>query len=159
MSDLTYADVGATGGELPAGYHHVRESRQIGRGRPTFDRASEALVTWQMHERAGVRLISGPDAASDGQDVAFRWLLLRFECRVVSVVDEPNRRGFTYGTLARHPESGEERFMIEIDERTDVVTATITAFSRPSNLLVRLGGPVLRLVQARMTQRYLASLT
>jgi uncharacterized protein (UPF0548 family) len=102
--DLTYPGVGATAGELPAGYHHVRASRTIGHGQADFDAASAALLSWQMHRRAGARKISGPDTAIEGRDVALRWLLLRFECQVVSVIDEPGRRGFTYGTLPRHPE-------------------------------------------------------
>ena len=30
---LTYAEVGATAGPLPPGYHHVQKSAAIGRGR------------------------------------------------------------------------------------------------------------------------------
>jgi uncharacterized protein (UPF0548 family) len=158
LSDLTYPEVGATDGELPGGYHHLRASRVIGHGSAAFEAAASALLSWQMHARAGVQKISGPDVATVGRDVAFRWLLLRFECRVVSVIDDPRRRGFTYGTLARHPERGEERFVVELDPSTQVVTATITAFSKPSGWLARAGGGVARLVQARMTQRYLRAL-
>lgn len=158
MSDFTYPEVGATAGDLPAGYHHVRQSRAVGNDREAFEAAATALLTWRMHEGAGVRKLAGPDFATAGSDVSFRWLVLRFECRVVSVLDEPDRRGFTYGTLAKHPECGEERFVVEIDPRTQVVTATITAFSKPSGWLVRAGGPVPRRVQAFMTRRYLDAL-
>lgn len=158
MPDLTYPEVGATSGRLPGGYHHVRESRVVGRGRPAFTAAAEVLMSWQMHRRAGVRRLSGPDVATAGEDVAFRWLVLRFECRVVSVLDEPGRRGFTYGTLPKHPECGEEQFVVELDPVTQDVTATITAFSKPSGWIVRAGRPVPRLVQAFMTRRYLAAL-
>jgi uncharacterized protein (UPF0548 family) len=155
---LSYPEVGATAGDLPAGYHHVRATRSIGHGRSTFDAAAADLLLWRMHERAGVHRIAGPNRVLVGRDMAFRWLVLRFECRVISITDEPHRRGFTYGTLARHPERGEERFMIDHDPVTDEVTATITAFSRPSSWLIRAAGPFPRLVQARMTRRYLASL-
>jgi uncharacterized protein (UPF0548 family) len=158
MSELTYPEVGATAGELPAGYHHVRASRLIGQGREAFETASAALLSWRMHERAGVRRLAGPDVAIVGRDVAFRWLVLRFECRVVAVIDEPHRGGFAYGTLARHPECGEERFVVELDPHSQDVTATITAFSKPSGWVVRAGGPVPRLVQAFMTRRYLEAL-
>jgi uncharacterized protein (UPF0548 family) len=158
LADLTYPEIGATAGELPDGYHHVRATRAIGHGRADFDTASAVLLSWQMHQRAGVRKVSGPDVAAQGRDVAFRWLLLRFECRVVSVVDEADRRGFVYGTLPRHPECGEERFVVELHPQTQAVTATITAFSKPSSWMVRAGGPVPRLVQAHMTQRYLRAL-
>ena len=36
---------------------------------------------------------------------------LQAPCRVVYVIDEPDIRGFAYGTLPGHPESGEERFV------------------------------------------------
>lgn len=114
-SDPTYPEVGATDGALPSGYHHIREHREIGRGRATFEVASATLLSWEMHERSGVHQVSGSAEATAGDEVALRWFWMRFECRVISVVDEPNRRGFTYGTLARHPECGEERFMVEYD--------------------------------------------
>ncbi|NRQ50662.1 DUF1990 domain-containing protein [Aeromicrobium stalagmiti] len=155
---LTYAEVGATEGVLPDGFHHLQESREIGHGRAAFESASATLLTWGMHRRAGVRRTGGPDRAVAGADVAFVWRTVKFECRVVSVVDEAVRRGFTYGTLARHPESGEERFMVTIDPASGTVTASITAFSRPGSVLTRLGGPVARLVQRRMTRRYLDAL-
>lgn len=158
MSGLTYPEVGATGGGLPPGYHHVQESQQIGLGRAAFESASVALMSWQMHERAGVRKVAGPVTAMEGRDVAFRWIVMRFECRVISVTHEENRRGFSYGTLARHPECGEERFIVEFDTASESVTATITAFSKPSNALIRVAGPLPRFVQGRMTQRYLKSL-
>jgi uncharacterized protein (UPF0548 family) len=158
MTGLTYSEVGATAGVLPPGYHHVRVSRVIGQGRATFETASAALLSWQMHERSGVRRVSGPDRVVDGCDVGFSWFGTRFECRVVSVVDEDDRRGFSYGTLARHPERGEERFMVDHDPATGSVSVTITAFSRPANLVTRVAGPVARLVQARITHRYLHAL-
>lgn len=78
-------------------------------------------------------------------------------CRVVYVVDEPHRRGFAYGTLKGHPESGEEAFLVEMrDDGT--VWFVLRAFSRPSNAFYRLTSPVLRTVQARFTKRYLRSL-
>jgi uncharacterized protein (UPF0548 family) len=74
--------------------------------------------------------------------------------RVVYVVDEDRRRGFAYGTLPGHPESGEESFVVEHLE-DDTVRFAITAFSHPATLLAKLGGPVSRLVQSRVTNRYL----
>lgn len=78
-------------------------------------------------------------------------------CRVVYVVDEPHRRGFAYGTLKGHPESGEEAFLVELrDDGT--VWFIVRAFSRPSNGFFRLGYPVLRAAQSAYTKRYLRSL-
>lgn len=158
LDRVTYPEVGATGGELPPGYHHLRASRRIGHGRDAMDAAVKTLFTWGMHERAGLRRIGGNDVVAAGSDVVLGRFGLRFECRVVEVVDEPDRRGFAYGTLSRHPEIGEERFEISIDPGTGVVTASVVAFSRPASRLLRVAGPVGRFAQRRMAGRYLAAL-
>jgi len=78
-------------------------------------------------------------------------------CRIVYLVDEPDRFGFAYGTLPGHPESGEEAFVVDHLPGGDV-QFTVTAFSRPTGLLPRLGGPVTRLVQSRATRAYLRAM-
>ena len=76
--------------------------------------------------------------------------------RVVDVVDEVDRAGFTYGTLAGHPEAGEERFAVE--RRADgTVRLVIEHWSRPARWFTRLAGPLARLAQARATAAYLAA--
>jgi uncharacterized protein (UPF0548 family) len=155
--ELTYAEVGATAREpLPAGYHHVKAVRSL--GVVDFDEAAEAIMTWQMQERSGVRRVGGPPRATLGADVTFRFLGQKVPCRVIDVVDEPDRRGFAYGTLPGHPETGEERFAVERDPATGEVTATVTAFSNPALWRTKLAGPVGRLLQRAMTQRYLKAL-
>jgi uncharacterized protein (UPF0548 family) len=77
--------------------------------------------------------------------------------RVIYVVDEPDCRGFAYGTLPGHPERGEEAFLVE-QEEDGSVWLTVKAFSRPAHLGWWLVSPVLRVVQARTTARYLRSL-
>ncbi len=47
-------------------------------------------------------------------------------CRVVRVVDALGRRRFAYGTLAGHPERGEEAFVVELDD-TGAVWLAVTA--------------------------------
>ncbi len=78
--------------------------------------------------------------------------------RVVYVVDDLRRKGFAYGTLPGHPESGEESFIVE---QTDdgSVWLEISAFSRPANAWWWLVYPVLRLSQAFYTRRYFESLS
>lgn len=75
---------------------------------------------------------------------------------MVLVVDDLRRKGFGYGTLPGHPESGEELFVVEHRE-DDRVSLMIRAFSRPSSRLAHLGGPFTRGVQSWMTSRYLRS--
>lgn len=69
----------------------------------------------------------------------------------------PGRRGFAYGTLPGHPECGEERFCVEWRD-DDTVALNIVAFSRPATWWARAGAPVARLVQRRITDRYLRAL-
>lgn len=104
--DLTYNEVGATAGQLPAGYRHIRKSLPLGRGEDTFLAASDALMRWDVHRRAGLRVEADSDRAAPGTTVVLRWFGLTIPCRVVYVIDEPDRRGFAYGTLPGHPESG-----------------------------------------------------
>lgn len=77
--------------------------------------------------------------------------------KIVYVIDEPGRSGFAYGTMAGHPESGEEAWVVEHRD-DDSVWLTIRMFSRPSTPLYRLASPVLRSVQKRYTKRYLRAL-
>jgi uncharacterized protein (UPF0548 family) len=84
-------------------------------------------------------------------------LALRIPCRVVYVIDEPDRQGFAYGTLPGHPESGEEAFVLH-REAGNRVRFVITAFSRPATRLAKLGAPVSRQLQHFMTSRYLQTL-
>ena len=66
-------------------------------------------------------------------------------------------RGFAYGTLPGHPESGEERFVVELMPNDDVMLH-ITAFSKQARLYARLAGPLSRLIQRFMTDRYVDAL-
>jgi uncharacterized protein (UPF0548 family) len=77
--------------------------------------------------------------------------------RVVYVIDEANRIGFAYGTLAGHPDSGEESWIVDRRD-DDSVWLTIRAFSRGSTWYYRLAAPLLRLQQEKFTKRYLRAL-
>ena len=60
--------------------------------------------------------------------------------------------GFAYGTLPKHVERGEECFSVEWHHADDTVWYDILAFSRPKHILVRLGYPVARALQARFVR-------
>jgi uncharacterized protein (UPF0548 family) len=79
-------------------------------------------------------------------------------CRVVYVVDEPDRQGFAYGTLPGHAESGEELFMVRFDAASGDVYAEVAAFSRHATWWSRVASPITSLVQKIVTQRYLRAL-
>ena len=158
---VTYSEVGATRGPLPAGYHHVDRSARIGRGEQAFERAAAALFGWKLQRRAGVRVLpSAPDVVTGVDAVLLLGvgrLALRAPVRVVYVVDEPTVRGFAYGTLPGHPESGEELFLLE-RRGNDEIRCYVKAFSRPVTWLSRCGGPLATLTQSLVTTRYLSAL-
>ena len=154
---LTYPDVGATRGPLPEGYHHVQEEAVIGHGRQRFETAADAVMRWGMLRGAGLGVEASTDVAAVGSDVLVRFGPMRVPCRVVYVVDEPDHRGFAYGTLPGHAEIGEELFAVRHRPDTDEVLAQVTAFSRHGTWWSRLGAPVTALLQRVVTKRYLAA--
>jgi uncharacterized protein (UPF0548 family) len=155
---LTYRDVGATAGALPDGYHHVRKSAVIGSGRPRFEDAAAKVMRWGMLRGAGVRVDATHEVAAVGSEVLVGIGPVRAPCRVVYVIDEPDHRGFAYGTLPGHPESGEELFAVRYDSASDEVHAEVTAFSRHATWWSKLGSPVTALMQRVITSRYLSAL-
>ncbi|MCV7170120.1 DUF1990 domain-containing protein [Mycobacterium manitobense] len=155
---LTYDEVGATAGPLPAGYHHVEESAVIGRGRQRFEEAGAAVMRWGMLRGAGVRVDASSEVAEVGSEVVVGVGPVRAPCRVVYVIDEPDRRGYAYGTLPGHAESGEELFSVRFDPATDQVYAEVRAFSRHGTWWSRLAAPVTSLMQRIITRRYLTAL-
>lgn len=159
-AELTYAAVGATGGDLPAGYRHTQRRVRIGTGSQAFNRASDAVLTWEMHRRSRLAVAADGPAVEGGTVVlgVGVGVKLVIPCRVVYVVDEPARRGFAYGTLPDHPEQGEEAFVVTQDGE-GTVWFEITAFSRPGALVVRWAGPIGRAIQSLATARYERALT
>ncbi|WP_349897051.1 DUF1990 family protein [Parafrigoribacterium soli] len=78
--------------------------------------------------------------------------------RVVYVINDKKRKGFGYGTLAGHPESGEESFMVELGDDGSV-WFEVRAFSRPSSPMWWIVYPGLRIAQSIYTRRYLRALS
>jgi uncharacterized protein (UPF0548 family) len=163
--DLTYPAVGATAAVPPAGYVVDRTRIKLGEGAGTFAAAQVALEHWE-HFRLGWVEAWPPDAPIQvGQVVSVIARLFGLwwlnACRIVYVVNEEGpvkRYGFAYGTLPGHAESGEERFTVEWHEEDDAVWYDILAFSRPQQLLVRLGYPFARRLQKRFARDSVAAM-
>jgi uncharacterized protein (UPF0548 family) len=156
---VTYREVGATGtSALPSGYRHDRYSVRLGEGDTAFNHGRGALKTWQAHRHVGATLAPVNPEIVVGTDVivALRVGLLSIvaPCRIVSVADDACRYGFAYGTLPGHPERGEEAFHV-VRNPDGYVDFEVVAFSRPADRLASLGSPVTRLIQSRITRRYL----
>ena len=108
-----------------------------------------------------IRNVEVGDAVCLTVQLAPLWLL--FGCRVVYVLDEERsqsaaadnqvkRSGYAYGTLAGHPERGEECFSVEWNRSNNEVWYDIVALSQPGNLLVTLAKPFARKMQARFAR-------
>ncbi|MFZ0832411.1 MAG: DUF1990 domain-containing protein [Mycobacterium sp.] len=152
---FTYTEIGATADRLPDGYHHVRKSARIGTGRARFDEAAARVMRWGMLRGAGARVTASTEVADVGSVVLVGLGPVRAPCRVVYVVDDENRRGFAYGTLRGHPESGEELFAVRLDPADDAVYAEVAAFSRHATWWSKAAGPSTSLIQRIVTRRYL----
>jgi uncharacterized protein (UPF0548 family) len=152
---MTYTEQGATAADMPAGYRHVRAAKRIGYGRLRFEQAADAVLRYGMLRGAGLRVDATTDVARVGTDVLGRLGPFVAPCRVVYVLDEPDRRGFAYGSLPGHAVRGEELFAVRYDPSDDAVYAEVAAFSRPATWWSRLGTPILRLSQHLVTRRYL----
>ena|SRR5713101_4451177 len=123
----------------------------------SWEDAKQALRRWRAHRGAGVR-VRPLDPPYDGQTVALDLgvgpVHIVAACRVTITIDLENAFGFTYATLPGHPEEGEESFVLQRDAE-GVITFHVAATSRPADLLSKLGGPVSRMIQQRITDRYL----
>ena len=155
---LTYSEVGATSERLPAGYQHIRRCAAIGRSRSFFEDAGDKVLHWGMQRGAGLRVAATTPVANVGTTLVMRLGPLPVPCRVVYVLDEPQRRGFAYGTLRGHPETGEELFSVRIDPVDDTVYAEVIAFSRPATWWSKAGKPLAMVAQRFVTNRYLRAL-
>jgi uncharacterized protein (UPF0548 family) len=155
--------------DLPAGYVVDHNRVRLGHGAETFERARDAVRTWQMFEVGWAELLWRDAPIEMGTTVGIlmhagvAWSLNA--ARIVYVLDErggatngPSRFGFGYGTLADHAESGEERFLVERDPVEDAVWYDLTAFSRPAGTLTRLAGRYARGVQQRFARHSLRAM-
>ncbi|BBY08282.1 DUF1990 domain-containing protein [Mycobacterium noviomagense] len=152
---FTYPEVGATAGPIPPGYDHLGFVSHIGAGQQRFEQAADAVMHWGMQRGAGLRVQASSDVVTVGAVVVVKLALLSAPCRVVYVIEEPNLRGFAYGTLPGHPESGEERFAVRYDPVTAAVFAEVSSFSRPATQWGRALKPLLAVGQRVIAKRYL----
>jgi uncharacterized protein (UPF0548 family) len=141
----------------------VRAGIDLGAGDDTWERARAAIRGWAAHRGAGITIVPADAPIVEGTTVAVITAVgpvhVLAACRIVRVVDEPDRFGFAYGTLPSHPAEGEEQFVVtraaDLAGDGGAVRFDVVAFSRPHDLLTKLGGPLPRRFQAHATRRYL----
>ncbi|MFM9903289.1 MAG: DUF1990 domain-containing protein [Pyrinomonadaceae bacterium] len=152
---FSYAEVGASRNNPPVGYHIDHNRILLGYERETWERAQQAVRNWKMFDVSGIDLCYPDTPIEAGRNVAPLARHLGFyslnSCRIVYVIDEPERFGFAYGTLSRHAEIGEERFTVEFCPESRAVWYDVSAFSRPGSLLVKLGYPYSRYRQKQFS--------
>lgn len=136
------------------GYAVDELSDIVGQGPRDFEYACDALRGWEQF-RLGWLAVFPHDAPADpGTTLVVRIRHMGFwslnGARVVSREESPGCRfAVAYGTLTNHAEQGEELFEVSFDAETGAVRYRIRAISRPRSRLARVGGPIVRLLQAR----------
>jgi uncharacterized protein (UPF0548 family) len=154
--DVNYPEVGATRrADLPPGYRHLVRTADLD---APLASAAEILMTWGLHERCGLRPEASAPRAASGVRVALRFAgVLRIPCQVVWAEEDDAHAGFGYGSMPGHPERGEAAFLLEAAgaERSRF---TVRSFSLPGTPAARVGGPLVRVLQARATDRFAAAM-
>ena len=149
------------GPETLDGFDHDYHDCILEAGPDTFAAAKAFVRRWQVFpapwcvpEPTNAPFTAGTDLVVMMKIFGLWWWS---PSRVVYVVDEPDRFGFAYAPLPGHPETGEERFLLErlTDGR---VRYSIRAYSHPNNLLTRLGYYVIRTYQRRFVHDSMARL-
>lgn len=170
--DFNYPGVGTTapGGTTPDGFTVDHTRVQIGRGAKVFDRGRAALEKWSQFQLGWVEAFPNDTPLRTGNSVivlarAFGLWWVN-AARIVYTMDESAtgssqtaRFGFAYGTLPGHVERGEERFLIEWDQKSDQVWFDILAFSQPRHFLTRIGRRQTRTMQKRFAAQSAAAMT
>lgn len=161
LNDLGYPGPGLLTREpVPPGYRRLSLREPVGSGAAAFTALSEGILSWQLHERSGLRVRADVPRAALGSRVELGFgagpARITAPCRIVRMIEEPARTGFVYGTLAGHPETGEESFSAVLDD-DGTVYLELHAVSRHSNWFYRLGAPATEATQAFLTRRYVTA--
>ena len=158
---LSYAPVGISlDDDLAVPGLHRRRWMATLHAPSAFDHGIDAIRSWAIQRGAGLQVTTdGPIAV--GTNVALSAPLpigfVDLTCRIVAVIDEPDRYGFAYGTLSVHPERGEEAFFVtRIGDGS--ICFHVQAVSSPVHPLARLVPPVANHLQDRAARRYLSAM-
>ncbi len=151
---FSYSEVGGTRTGPPSGFVMDHTRIKLGSGEAAYLAAKKALMHWEQFHLSWMEICFPETPIEPGRCVGIlarvpgMWSMNA--CRIIYVEDDTARRfGYAYGTLPDHAARGEERFRVELDLSDDAVWFDILAFSRPSQILTRLGYPYMRLQQRR----------
>lgn len=143
-------------------YDEIPTTRRITRSTEVdpdgFTALARALLGWRVHRAAG-QVVAEMGPVAVGATVVVTPVLgpvgTPGPCRVVAVIDEPDRQGFAYGTLPGHPVIGHEQFAVTREPGGRVVFALTSTSHLPG--LARLVGPLATAGQQLVNTRYLAA--
>jgi uncharacterized protein (UPF0548 family) len=164
-SGLNYAAVGATARPdvvafPPSGFHAAEYRHRIGSGARRFDVAGRALMTWGALRAAGYRVDdvraeaarsprdAGPLFLEDGTPwitagmtasvAAAEPVPTSGRVKVVTVVDEPGRIGYVFGSMTGSSEVAERLLLVEHDDDDAVFVTLRSLWEAPESRLNRL---------------------
>ena len=121
-------------------------------------RVAAAILAYDIFPPSVGRGVIARSPVEVGDTVGLRYRLaggleMFFASRVIDRFDEQRdaawHTGFTYRTLAGHPELGEETFSVEKDLSTGAVRVALRSWSRPGILLTKVTAPFARRAQRR----------
>lgn len=133
----------------------------LGEGPEVFTAARKVIREWKMFPSSWTKVYPDHAPIRTGQRVAVLFKLMGLwwwnSSEIQYTIEEADRFGFAYGTLPGHVESGEELFLVEIDD-SEKVWYKIKAFSRPAYWVVNLVYPYARSQQRRFVKESMAQM-
>jgi uncharacterized protein (UPF0548 family) len=150
----------------PRGFRTYEGTARIGEGADAWAFASDAVMRWGVKTRSGFDIRTDADEAAPDPRVTLDrfWLMprvgplpVREPVEVIGIVDETDRKGFAYGTLAGHPVSGEEAFVVS-RAPDGSVWITVRSLTGPSTGRWKYAWPGVLIGQRIYRRRYLRAL-
>ncbi|WP_246012506.1 DUF1990 family protein [Myceligenerans xiligouense] len=167
--DLSYSVVGGTapGAERwqpPDGWRAYERTVRLGSGTDLWNAASTAALSWGIKTRSGFTVDPTLEEGRVARQGERYWLLARIgpihvrePVEVVATLATRRRAGLAYGTLAGHPVSGEEAFIVSRDDDENV-NLTLRSLTRAGRGSWRALFPVILITQRIYRRRYLRAL-
>ncbi|WP_256468736.1 DUF1990 family protein [Pseudarthrobacter sp. SSS035] len=141
-------------------YRRSEVTAIVGSGDLVWQRAASEVLRWKVKTASGFDVdTTSQVSAGDRAIVTARALGFTVvePVEVVTVVQEPDRSGFSYRTMPGHPVDGEEAFIV--DRRGDDVHLTIRSLTRAAARQPwRVLYPLLLVAQRIVRRRYLRAL-
>lgn len=182
---LNYAAIGATARPdvvafPPSGFRSAEYRHRIGSGARRFDLAGRALMTWGALRAAGYRVDdvraeaagsprdAGPLYLEDGTPwitpgmtatvSAVEPVVSTGRVKVITVIDEPGRIGFVYGSMTGHTECAERSLVVEHDADDAVWVTLRSLWEAPVSRLGRFARNAAEAQQRKVDERIVRAL-